>query len=341
MLRFLITLLVCLALPLDTFCQESRAIVTPGGMPSIPSAASSSFSSLTLTSMPGLKGLVEGKILLNPFAMIGYQKTAVNMMVPINVDYDPFPGLTDAHLKMGSIDVRLEDFNFWYGTAGLNVIFSPGLTLFGSVSGYLPRAFLQYGKQPVSFGPASANYEYTMTGYGLELWIIQCGLSIGLGSGYSILIGSLWQRTSMEYDDMRIGSLHVNPSLKQDFMLKNWAPFIGLQYLLPGSYRAAVIYSPLLTSWGNLKSFTTGPRVTTLTYSLNQPGYLLGFTGEYFVPVSKATTASVWITGATSVITGDSEVQFEAATISLNRTATGLNISQHSLGGGFTFGLMF
>lgn len=341
MRRLFLALLLCLTISFDAYSQDSVASLMPNGMPSLQPANSSSFSGSILGNIPVLGGLVEEKILLNPFAMIGYQKTGVNMTVPMNVDNDPFPNITDAHLKLGSIDVNLEDFNFWFGTAGLNVILSPRLTLFGSVSGYLPKTFLEYGRQPVSFGPASASYEFTMTGHGLELWNIQCGLSIGVIPGYSVLLGSLWQHTSMKFEDMRVGSLPVNSTLKQDFMLKNWAPFVGLQYLAPGSYRASVIYSPLVTSWGNLKSYTTSPRITTLTYTLNQPGYLFGVTGEYFIPVAKTTTLSVWLTGAASVISGDSEAHLESASISLNRTARVLNISQYSLGGGFTLGLTF
>ena len=337
-----LALLVCLLLfPAAGHSQGTRSVLMPSGIPPVSGESFSSLTGSVVNSIPGLGAFTAGKVVFNPFAMIGYQKTGVNMTVPMNVDYDPYPGIETAHLKMGSIDVTLEDFNFWYGTAGLNVILSPTVTLFGSVAGYLPRTFTQFGAQPVSFGPLASNVQFTMTGYGLELWTMQCGASLGFSKGYSVLLGSLWQHTSMKYDDMRIGSVPVNASMKQDFMLTNWAPFIGLQYLQPGAFRASVIYSPLLTSWGNLVCSTIQPVITTLTYSLNQPGYLLGVTGEYFVPVPKQTSLSVWLTGAASVISGDSEAQFEAPGISINRSATGLTVSQYSIGGGFTFGLVF
>jgi hypothetical protein len=341
MRRICFLLVVCLLIPFSVFSDDLVTNLIPSGLPSSTSSTTTTISGASLSSIPGLQGIVEEKILVNPYAMIGYQKTGVNMTVPMNVDYDPFPAITGAHLKLGSIDVTLEDFNFWYGTAGANIILSPKLTLFGSVSGYLPKTFLEYGHQPVSFGAATANPEFTMTGYGLELWNIQCGASVEFVQGYSVILGSLWQHTSMKYEDMRIGSTPVNPSLRQDFMLKNWAPFVGLQYLQPRAYRASVIYSPYLTSSGNLKSTTTTPVATTLTYSLNQPGYLVGVTGEYFLPTPELLSLSVWFTGAASVIRGDSEAQFDAPGISISSNTSGLTVSQYSIGGGFTFGVVF
>lgn len=341
MRKIFFLLVICLFVPFSAFPDDGVTNLMPSGLPSLSSSTTPTLSGASLSSVPMLRGMLQEKIVINPYAMIGYQKTGVNMTVPMSVDYDPFPAITGAHLKLGSIDVTLEDFNFWYGTAGLNIILSPKLTLFGSVSGYLPKTFLEYGSQPVSFGAASANPEFTMTGYGLELWNIQCGASIEFTPGYSVILGSLWQHTSMKYEDMRIGSIPVNPSLRQDFMLKNWAPFVGLQYMQPRAYRASVIYSPLLTSWGNLKSTTITPVTTTLTYSLNQPGYLVGVTGEYFFPTPESTTLSVWVTGAASVMRGDSEAQFEAPGISINSNTSGLTISQYSIGGGFTFGVVF
>lgn len=278
---------------------------------------------------------------MNPYVQIGYQWNSVNMAVPINVEFDPDPSLEIAHVKIGTMDVVLRDYNFWMGTVGLNAILSPTLTIFGSASGLLPRSFTQIGQLPFSVGPLAFNPNLTMTGTNFECWTIQCGLSVGIGAGYSVLAGSLWQQTTMEYDDLRMNGVARNPTARQDFMLNNWAPYIGFQFLQPGNYRALVIYSPLLTSSGAINSRTTTPVLSNLSYNLNQPGYLVSVTGEYFFPIQPPASFSLWFTGATSIIRGSSDIEFTTPTISRSGNHSTLSINQYTLSGGVTLGLVF
>ena len=151
-----------------------------------------------------------------------------------------------------------------------------------------------------------------MTGSNFESWTIQCGVSVGIGGGYSVLAGSLWQYTTMVYEDARNAFRQLNPTLRQDFLLKNWAPYYWVPIFGRQELRAAAIYSPLLTSSGAISSRTTTPVQSDLSYNLNQPGYFLSVTGEYFLPLPPPTTFSAWFSGAISSIKGSSDVSFVA-----------------------------
>ena len=228
----------------------------------------------------GILGFAFPKVLLNTYFQFGYQLNAVNLGVPVNVQFDPIPNDPIAHLAIGTSDVALRNFNFWTGTVGLNAIINRDLTIFASAGGFLPHTFRQEGKLPFSLGPLGFAPEINFTGSNLECWTIQCGLSLGNWGGGSLLLGSLWQYTSMRYDEMTILGRPGNPTATQDFLLKNWAPFIGLQYMEAGLFRAAVIYSPFMTSSGALDSRTITPIMSDLSYNLNQPGYLVSVTGD-------------------------------------------------------------
>jgi hypothetical protein len=311
--------------------------IVPSGMPG---SAKASFSSLLPTGL-FQGGFSLGGVIMNPFAQIGYQWNGVNLDVPINAEFDPLPLDPNSHLALGTMDVVLEDYNFWTGTIGLNAIMSPALTLFGSAIGLLPRSFTQTGKLPISVGPLGFTPNITMTGTNFESWTLQCGASFGIGGGYSVLAGSLWQYTSMVYEDARNASRELNPTLRQDFLLKNWAPFIGFQMLQAGNYRAAVIYSPLLTSSGAINIRTTSPNMADLSYNLNQPGYLLSVVGEYFLPLPPPTTFSFWFNGAISSIKGSSDVSFVSGAISRSGIVSDFSLNQYSLSGGISAGLIF
>ncbi len=249
--------------------------------------------------------------------------------------------LSAKRCKFGTSDVALKNFNFWTGTVGLNAIISRDLTIFASASGFLPHTFRQVGKLPFSLGPFGFAPEIDFTGSNLECWTMQCGISLGNWGGGSFLLGSLWQYTSMRYDDMTIFGHPGNPTATQDFLLKNWAPFIGLQYMEAGIFRAAVIYSPFMTSSGSLDSRTIAPIMSDLSYNLNQPGYLVSVTGEYFLPMKPPASFSLWFIGAASSLKGSSDVGFVAGNISRTGVVSDLTLTQYSLGGGLNAAITF
>lgn len=337
-----VVIFLLLAMSIGSFAygDQSSSLMSNLVPSGIPGPATTSFSSLIPAGLAP-SGFSLGKVTVNPFIQIGYQWNGVNMAVPVNVEFDPDPASQIAHVKIGTEDVVLKDYNFWMGTLGLNAIISPTLTLFGSATGLLPRSFTQIGQLPFSVGPLAFNSNQTMTGTNFESWTLQCGLSMGIGGGYSVLLGSLWQQTTMEYDDLRMNGAPRNPTARQDFMLNNWAPYIGFQILQPGSYRAALVYSPLLTSSGAINSRTTTPVLSNLYYNLNQPGYLVSVTGEYFLPLPPPASFSLWFTGATSVIKGSSDIEFTTPTNTRSGNVSTLSINQYTLSGGVTLGLEF
>lgn len=291
---------------------------------------------------PAAKKSKVGSVLVNPFVQIGYQRNGINLSIPIQADFDPFPLLPDAHLAIGTMDVVLKDFNFWMGTVGVNAILSPKLTVFGSGTGFQPRDFIQVGQIPVSLGPFGGIPELTLTGSKLEYWILQCGASYAIGSGYSVIGGLLWAKTSMEYSNPRRGDVPLpNQTIRQDFLLKNWVPFVGLQISEPEYYRAALIYSPLVTSSGTLVNRTSQPVMTNLSYNLNQPGSMFSFTFEYSLQIPPPSMISLWFNGTTQFIRGSSDLEFEAPGIFITRNVSTLTLHQYSLAGGITLGLVF
>ena len=116
--RALLALLLSVIFPAIIFGQPVSPGLIPMGLPALPSAGEGFTAANLLSGLPLIQGLKTEKVLLNPFVQIGYQRTAVNMNVPIEAVIDPFPLLPLPHLQIGTTDVKLLDFNFWMGTAG-------------------------------------------------------------------------------------------------------------------------------------------------------------------------------------------------------------------------------
>ncbi len=228
----LLACIIGVLFPAIVFGQTLSPGLLAVGLPAVPSVGESFVSTNFFSGLPLIQGLKSEKILLNPFVQIGYQRTAVNMNVPINADLDPFPILPLPHLKIGTTDIKLLDYNFWMGTAGLNAVISPTFTLFVSAGGFLPHEFTESGQTPISLGPIGGSPESSWTGSKLECWNIQWGVSYGIGGGNSILAGMLWGHTSTVFNDPRNQSGPLaNQTLSQDFLLTNWAPFLGFQVM--------------------------------------------------------------------------------------------------------------
>ena len=321
--------------PSILIAQTISPSLIPTGLPALPSTGQDADGTSLLSSLPLVKGLTAGKIQLNPSMQIGYQHIATNMSLPASA----VPRGAN-QLFIGTIDVTLKDFNFWSGTLGLNVTVSP-LTLFGSVGGYAPRLFRMSGVVPVSNALGAAEPDITFTGSHFEFWSAQCGVAYTIWGDYSLLAGYAWSHTAAEFTDPRVGSVPLaNQTLRGDVSMNVGVPFIGVQVLQKGYYRAALMYSPLATSSGALSLQTFTPDLADVRYSLNQPGTFVALNAEYYFLFKPPVILSCWFAGTYVNIRGTSDLNFTTAGPTAVRDVTITN-TQYGLAGGVSFGVAF
>jgi hypothetical protein len=336
MKRMVLPLLVCcLVFPGTLLAQTFTPSLLAAGLPAVPSPGQESEGGSLLSTMPLLKGLKVGKVLLNPSAQIGYQHIGTNLTIPASA-----APRGPNELFVGPIDVALQNFNFWNGTVGLNVIAAP-VTLFASLGGYLPGPFAMTGTIPVSDNTGTALPSITFRGSRLQFWTAQCGVGYTVCGGMSVLVGYIWSHTGADFDDPSEGSVPLlNQTLRGDVLLDIGIPFIGVQVLQEGHFRGAFTYSPLATSSGALSLQSSSPQLADLRYTLKQPGYFLGITTEYFFVSKPPVSFSGWFTGSYVNIRGTSDLEFTTAGPSVTREVDMTN-TQYTLGAGLTLGLVF
>ena len=335
MRRIHLFFIVLIVLPATIFAQSSPSSLIPSGLPSPPSMGLESNSGNLLSNLPLASGLKTGKIVINPSFQVGCQHLGTNMTLPASaVPRGP------NQLFMGTMDVTLQDFNFWYGSAGLNVI-ADKLTLFGSIGGYPGHLFQMQGTVPISNDIGYVAPNLTFTGSNLNFWTAQCGAGYTVGGDFSVLFGYIWSHTAATFADPRVGSVPLpNQTLIGDVSMNMGVPFVGLQVLQKGMYRGAFMYSPLATSSGTLSLNTTSPEQADLSYSLNQPGNFFAVNAEYYFVFQPPVILSCWFLGSYANIRGSSNLQFTAPVISTSSDVTITN-TQYGLAGGVTFGLAF
>jgi len=329
--------LLCLIIlfPSVLFAQSLSSNLIPSGLPSLPSMGQDSEGGSVLSGLPIVSGLKVGKILLNPSLQVGYQHIGASMTLPASaVPQGP------NQLFVGTMDVTLQDFNFWCGTAGLNVIAGP-ITLFGSIEGYSPRVFQMQGTVPISNDVGYVAPNLTFTGSNLNFWTAQCGAGYTIAGDLSVLAGYIWTHSAATYTDPRVGSVPLpNQTLKGDVSMNIGVPFFGLQILQKGYYRAAFMYSPWATSSGTLSLNTTSSEQANLSYSLKQPGNFFAVNAEYYFVFQPPVILSCWFLGTYVNIQGSSDLQFTAPVIAAYRDVNITN-TQYGLAGGATFALVF
>jgi len=335
MKRVLLPLLMfCVMFPATLPAQTVSSSPIPSGLIALPSMGQEADSGSLLSSLPPFKGLKVGKIILNPSLQVGYQHIGSNMTIPTSAaPHGP------NELFVGSMDVILENFNFWFGTAGLNIVSGP-LTLFGSVGGYVPGPFQMTGVIPVSNAVGEVEPAVTFTGSHLNYWTAQCGVGYTVYGDISVLAGFAWSHTGAQFTDPRVGSVPLaNQTLRGDVLLDIGVPFFGVQVLQEGYYRAALTYSPWAASSGALSLQTTAPPVD-LRYTLNQPGTFLGVNAEYYVFTKSPVVFSGWLIGTYVRLRGSSDLEFTTPGPSTTRDVDITNM-QYTLAGGVTLGLLF
>jgi hypothetical protein len=318
--------------------QNISPSLIPTGLPSLPPMGEDSATGNFLSNLPLVQGLKAGKILLNPSVQIGYQHIGANMSIPIQSD----TGTPAGQLQIGTVDVALNNFNFWSGTVGLNVVAAP-FTLFGSVGGFSPHAFTLSGQIPISLGPVGGSPAFQQTASNFEFWTVQGGAAYEFRGGYSILAGFMWSHMEVEFGPP---SSDLGPSPNQtvsaDMLIKIGVPFIGIQAMQPGYYRAALLYSPLAWSQGALDFRSSQRTLSDVRYSMNQPGQFLAVIAEYFFPMKPPATLSAWFNGSLINIRGSSDLEFTTAGPAVFRTKDVLvTNTQTSIGGGMTLGIVF
>ena len=318
--------------------QHLSPSLIPTGLPSLPSMGEDSATGSFLSGLPLFKGLKAGKILLNPSVQVGYQHIGANMSIPIQSD----TGTPAGQLQVGTIDVALNDFNFWSGTVGLNVVAAP-FTLFGSAGGFSPHVFTLSGQIPISLGGLGGIPAFQQTASDFEFWTAQGGAAYEFKTGYSILAGFMWSHMEVEFGPPSNSSgLSPNPTITADMLIKIGVPFIGIQFMQPGYYRAALLYSPLAWSQGAMDFRSSQATLVDLSYSLNQPGNFWAGSLEYYFPFPPPVMLSMWFNGSLVNIRGSSTLEFTTAGPASFRTAdVTITNTQYLLGGGVTLGLIF
>ncbi len=334
----LLVFVILLLFPAAIFAQHISPGLIPKGLPSLPSMGEDSSIGSFLSSLPLVQELKAGKIILNPYVQIGYQHIGANMTIPIQSD----TGTPVGQLQVGTVDVSLQNFNFWSGTVGLNVIAAP-FTLFGSAMGFAPHVFQLSGQLPISLGPFGVTPEFEMTASNFQFWAVQGGAGYEFKKGYSILGGFMWSQMEVEFENPRTASGPLqNQTIQGDVLLKVGVPFLGIQYMQQGYYRAALLYSPFAWSQGALDFRSSQLTLADLNYSLNQPGQFLAVSAEYYLKFAPPVILSMWFNGSLVNIRGSSDLEFTTAGPATFRTKDVLiTNTQYLLGGGITFGLVF
>ena len=333
LVRFLAFMIVLF--PAIGSAQNMSSNLAPSGLPTWPSPGQDSENAGFMSGLPILKEFKAGRILINPSVSVGYQHLASNMSLPASTN-----PRGASQLFIGTMDVTLQDLNFWYGTAGLNVIIDK-VTLFGSVGGYSPRLFQMKGTIPISNDVSFVAPNLMMTGSKLNFWTAQLGAGYTISGGFSILAGYLWSHTAATFSDPRVGSIPLpNQTLTGDVSMDIGVPFVGLQILEKGFYRGALMYSPLATSSGTLSLSTISPEMSDIRYTLNQPGNFFAVNAEYFFLFKPPAMLSCWFLGTYVNIRGNSDLQFTAPGIDAVKDVTITN-AQYGLAGGATFAVIF
>ena len=333
----LFAFILAVFLPAILLGQSLTPCLIPVGSTATQSTGEDSEGGSFVSGLPLVQKLKAGKIVLNPYAQVGYQHIAAHMTIPVTADV----GVPAGQLEIGTVDVSLQNFDFWQGTLGLNVIAGP-LTLFGSWGGFSPRLFQFTGTIPISVGPAAGEPSVEMSCTSFQFWAAQVGAAYTFCKGYSILGGFLWNQTEFQLADPRIGSVPLpNQTLAGDVFMQVWVPFLGIQVMEEGKYRGALLYSPLAWSSGSLQLGTTAPQLSNLSYTLNQPGNFVAFSAEYYLVFKPPVMFSAWVNGSMASIRGNSDLEFNTAGAFARSRGVTITNTQYLIGGGVTLGLAF
>jgi hypothetical protein len=293
-------------------------------------------------SLAGLPGINLGKVILNPYVQIGYQKVGSNITFPIETE--AVLRLNNA-LEIGTMDMTLQEATFWTGTVGLNAVLNPTLTLFSAAGGFSPKNVVAPSYLPISLNNITGPAQMYFTGTNVEYWFIQVGASLGIGGGWSVLAGYFWDHFAMEAVDPLLGGIPFpNQTLRADFLTKTSTPFIGLQLNQTYyKYRASIIYSPVAQCRVLMATRSSQVGLSQLLYSFDKPGQFVAVNGEYDTDLSQKLFFSLWATGSWMRVVGNGELEFVSTLppVSASRSTSNASVTKYSVGGGFGLGVVF
>lgn len=271
---------------------------------------------------------------VNSFAQVGFLRMGSNISLPIGAELvSPDIG----SVQIGTMELTVEDANFWNGTVGFTVTASEMFSFSGSAGGCLPRQFVATGQIPVDLGGAVASPTIDFTASRLDTWYVQGGIGLG-----PILGGVYYNYFTIDFGEPRQGSVPFpNQTLRGVLISKTLVPYVGFTLPAYGAV-ATILYSPLALSDTTLDLRSSANRVSQLQYKWKKPGNFISSTVQYNMPVSGSSSFGLWINYTWLNMRGNAELEFAIASPFLLRekevTAT---LTQYAIQGGVTLGVTF
>ena len=282
-----------------------------------------------------------GKVILNPYVQIGYQRVSANSSFPILTERI-FP--VDNTLQIGSMELELKDIYLWSWTLGVNAVINPSVSIFASFLGFIPTTYPVYAQLPTSVNGTALPSEVNFTGENTEYRLGQFGASITLAPGYSLLVGSLWDHFTNTCNEPRTGTRPFpDQTLRADYWINTWAPYLGLQFVDRG-LTASVIYTPLIYAQSLMALRSSQLAPIELQYSFNKPGQFLSANASYDLPkVAPPLSAQMWGSALWMNIKGEGDFDYVNGNNGVHRSGSASEASstKYAIGGGITFGLIF
>ena len=258
--------------------------------------------------LPGLSVLSE-KVKVNTFAQMGYQHLSANINLPIAAQLvDPTAG----SLEIGTVDLSLQDANFWTGAVGMTLTASEIYSLFFSAGGILPRQFGVSSLVPVSVNGTDTSANVNFISSQVESWYVQTGLGLG-----PILAGLLWTDFTMNIGDPSLGSTPLaNQTLRGYMATTTFCPYIGVA--IPAyNALATILYSPL--SYCNATLALRNRTNSELQYTWNKPGNFLSASLQYNTTLVDVISFGLWCNYIWTSLTSDASLEFVNTTVPVSR----------------------
>jgi hypothetical protein len=281
--------------------------------------------------LPSFSALSE-KVKVNTFSQAGYQHLGANISLPLGAQLvDPTAG----DLEIGTLDISLQDANFWTGSVGMTLTALEIYSLFVSAGGILPRQFGVAGLVPVSTDAVSATANLNFIGSQVESWYIQAGLGLG-----PILGGLLWNDFTMNIGDPSLGSTPLpNQTLRGYMAATTFCPYIGVA--IPASKAlATILYSPL--SYCNATLALRNRTSSQLQYSWYKPGNFLSASLQYNTTLVDVLSFGVWGNYTWTSLRGDASLEFVNTDLSLNKQQdVTVTMTENLIQGGLSLSVTF
>jgi len=281
---------------------------------------------------PSFSALSE-KVKVNTFSQAGYQHLGANISLPVGAQLVDPTG--DGSLEIGTMDISLQDANFWTGSVGMTITASEIYSLFVCAGGILPRQIGVVGLVPVSTDAVSATANLNFIGSQVESWYIQTGVGLG-----PILGGLLWNDFTMNIGDPSLGSTPLpNQTLRGYMAATTFCPYIGIA--IPASKAlATILYSPL--SYCNATLALRNRTSSQLQYSWNKPGNFLSASLQYNTTLVDALSFGLWGNYTWTSLTGDASLELVKTDLSLYRQKdVTVTMTQNLIQGGLLLSVTF